>query len=178
MKQSLILFVVATLSILSFGAFASPGQAQEVRVRLSQLPAAVKLALSDNCPNCRVLKVTREVENGVSVYDFEFRHGKGEMDVTADGMVVSRETIVRQKAVPSAALEAIRKAAAGGRVIQIQKEEVTAELAEGKATKLDPAKIFYEADLIKGNQVAEVVVTPEGEITEAPTWRKKGAKEN
>jgi hypothetical protein len=37
---------------------------------------------------------------------------------------------------------------------------------------------LYEADLVKGNQLAEVQVSADGQVIEAPQWRKKGTKEN
>ena len=150
---------------------------QEQKINLSEAPAAVKQALETHCPNCKIHRATREVENGVTIYDFEFKDGKGEMDVTEDGLVVSRETVVQENEVPAPALEAIRKAAEGGRVVQILKETVTADLAEGKVLKLETVKYFYEAELVKGTQVAEIVVSPDGQVAEAPVWRKKGTRE-
>jgi hypothetical protein len=150
---------------------------QEQKVNVSQLPAAVKQALETHCPNCKIDKASREVEHGVTIYDFEFKGGKGEMDVTEDGLIVSRETMVQPEAVEAPALNAIRQAAAGGSVVQILKEEVTADLVEGKVVKLDSPKYFYEAELVKAKDVAEIKVTPTGEVIEAPVWRKKGTKE-
>jgi hypothetical protein len=100
------------------------------------------------------------------------------MDVAADGTVVNRETPVDLNEVPAAALEAIRKAADGGKIELIEKEEIRAELKAGKITRLDSPKYAYEADLAKGNKVGEVVVTPEGQISEGPKWRRKGSKED
>jgi hypothetical protein len=100
------------------------------------------------------------------------------MDVADDGSVINRETVVAEADVPAAALVAIRKAAAGGKVIQIARDEIRAELKDGKILKLATPNYAYEADLVKGNQVAEVVTTAEGQVTEPPVWRKKGTKEN
>jgi hypothetical protein len=154
------------------------GQADEQKIKPSQLPPAVKQAIKDNCGNCLIAKATREVENGVTLYDLEFKRGRGEMDVTEDGSVINRETVVKSAAVPKPALAAIRKAAAGGRIKLIERDEVRAELKDGNVVKLDPVKYLYEADLVKGNRVAEVQVTPEGQVVEPPKWRKKGAKED
>jgi hypothetical protein len=152
-------------------------QAQQKKKRGIKLPPAVAQALKDNCPDCTIAKVTREVEDGVKIYDFEFLKSEGEMDVAADGTVVNRETPVDLNDVPAAALEAIRKAADGGKIKLIEKEEIRAELKAGKITRLDSPKYAYEADLAKGNKVGEVVVTPEGQISEGPKWRRKGTKE-
>ena len=143
-----------------------------------KLPPAVAQALKANCPDCTIAKVTREVEDGVKIYDFEFLKGQGEMDVTVDGTVVNRETPVELSDVPAAAMDAIRKAAAGGKINQVAKEEIRVELKAGKIISLDSPKYAYEADLAKGNKVGEVVVTPEGQITEGPKWRRRGSKED
>lgn len=152
-------------------------KAKEEKLNVSQLPPAVKQALETNCPNCKIDKATREVENGVTIYDFEFKNGQGEMDVTEDGFMISRETVAQTNDIPQRALDAIRQGAGGGKIKQVLKEEVRAELKEGQVIKLDTSKYFYEADLEKGNQVAEIVVSPEGQVIEPPQWRKKGTKE-
>jgi uncharacterized membrane protein YkoI len=145
-------------------------------VKPSQLPAAVAQAIKTNCPDCAIDKVTREVESGVTIYDIEFKKGQGEMDVAEDGSVIDRETVANQAEVPLPAMEAIRKA--GGKIRQIAKDEVRAQLKDGTIIKLDNPRYLYEADLVKGNQVAEIQVSPEGQVTEAPKWRLRGTPEN
>jgi len=167
---------VLTLTI-SVGLAMTQG-AKEVKVKAAQLPAAVAAAIKDNCPNCVIDKATREVENGVTVYDIEFKAGQGEMDVAADGSVIDREIVAQTTEIPKAALEAIRKGAAGGAIKQVAKDEIRAELKEGKIIKLDTPRYIYEADLVKGGKVAEIQVSPEGRVIEAPKWKAKGAKEN
>lgn len=183
MQREYILFSVRVIAIFGVSlcatnARAAQGAAKAQKVTASQLPTAVKQAIKDNCPNCAIAKATREVENGVTIYDIEFKTGQGEMDVAEDGTVVDRETVVQTKDTPRPALEAIRKGAAGGKITQIAKDEIRAELKDGTVIKLATPKYMYEADLIKGKQVAEIQVSPEGQITEPPKWRAKGAKEN
>ena len=180
MKREHILlgFGVVMMLALATSTGARPQGTKEEKVKMSQLPAAVAQAIKSNCPNCVIDKATREVENGVTVYDLEFKSGQGEMDVAEDGSVIDRETVVQTGDVPSAALDAIRKGAAGGKIKQVAKDEVRAELKAGNIIKLGTPKYLYEADLVKGNQVAEIQVSPEGQVMEAPKWRAKGAKEN
>jgi hypothetical protein len=168
-----ISFVIVLLAF----APAAHGQRKSKNRRI-KLPSAVAATLKSECPDCVIAKVTREKENGVTIYDFEFRSGQGEMDVTVDGFVIDREILVQTADVPGPALDAIRKAAAGGKIKLIEKDEIRAELKDGKVIKLDSPKYAYEADLVKGNQVGEVVVTPEGQVTEGPKWRRKGTKED
>ena len=138
-----------------------------------KLPAAVAAALKAECAECVVARVSREIEDGVKIYDFEFQKGQGEMDIAGDGTILNREIPIKADDVPVAVMEAIRKAAAGGRIIQIEKEEIRAELKSGKVVKLDSPKHDYEADLVKMTRFGEVVVTPDGQVTEGPKWRKK-----
>lgn len=176
-RVSLAVGVMTMLALAIPTAWATQGTTEE-KVKTSQLPAAVRQAIKSNCPNCTINKATREVENGVIIYDIEFKTGQGEMDLAEDGSVIDRETVVQTKDVPAPALNAIRKGAAGGRIKQVARDEIRAELRDGKVIKLDTPKYVYEADLVKGNRVAEIQVTPDGQVTEAPSWRAKGTKEN
>lgn len=176
-QESLWLCGIVMMLALAAPAVLAFQETKEVKVKTSQLPAAVVEAIKSNCPNCVIRKATREVENGVTIYDFEFKGGQGEMDVAEDGSVIDRETIVQTTEIPSAALDAIRKGALGATIKQIAKDEVRAELKNGKVIKLDSPRYLYEADLVKGNQVAEIEVSAEGQVTEGPRWRKKGSRE-
>lgn len=171
----LTLVTIVTMTVTTTLAMQEGGK--EEKIKVSDLPAAVAQAVKTECPDCAIGKLTREVEHGVTIYDFEFKHGKGEMDVTTDGLVVSRETVVQIDEIPAPAREAILKGAASGRVAQVLKEEIRAELMNGKVTRLDTFRYVYEADLANADQVAEIVVSPEGQVVEAPVWRKRGTKE-
>src|SRR5215813_2154155 len=154
MKHEKVLLGLSFIPILAIAscanAWSGQGLTKAQKVTASQFPAAVKQAIKDNCPNCTIAKATREVENGVTIYDIEFKNGQGEMDVAEDGTVVDRETVVQTKDTPPPALEAIRKGAGGGKITQIAKDEIRAELKDGTAIKLATPKYMYEADLIKG----------------------------
>jgi hypothetical protein len=151
---------------------------KEKRIKVSQLPTAVVQAIKSNCAGCSIDKATREIEHGVTIYDIEFKRGQGEIALAEDGSVIDRETVVQLKDVPAAALDAIKNGAAGGKLKQVAKGEIRAELKAGQIMKLGSPRYVYEAELEKGDQVAEIEVTPEGQVTEAPEWRRKGTKEN
>ena len=165
---SIILLLTATASAQEEG--------KEQRLKVSQIPAVVTESIRSNCANCVIARATREIEHGVRVYDIEFKRGQGEIALAEDGTVIDREIVVQPTEVPAPALAAIH--GAGGKIKQIVRGETRAELKEGKLIKLDTPKYFYEAELEKGNQVAEIEVSPEGQITEAARWVKKGSKEN
>ena len=108
-------------ALLAIGSTITAGQdsAKEEKLKISQLPPAVVEAIKTNCSGCSIDKATREVENGVTIYDIEFKRGQGEIALTGDGSVVDRETVVLLKDVPAAALDAIRKGASGAKIKQI-----------------------------------------------------------
>ena len=169
---------IAILVLLTSAIAQTTPEPKEAKVKPSELPAAVAAAIRENCAGCAIAKSTREVEHGVTIYDIEFKGKQGEIAIATDGSVVDREVPVSLNDVPAAALEVIRKTASGGKIKQIAKGEVRAELKAGQIIKLPTPKYFFEAELEKGNQVGEIEVTPEGQITEGPEWRKKGSKEN
>src|SRR5439155_24385685 len=112
------------LSCISFAivllAFAPAAQGQTKSKNIGiKLPPAVAATLKSECADCVIAKATREKENGVTIYDFEFKNGQGEMDVAADGSVIDRETVVQTADVPTPALDAIRKAMGTGKFKQI-----------------------------------------------------------
>ncbi len=180
--KRLILSLMSALTVLVLFTTAmgqtTPEGTKEEKIKESQLPAAVVAAIKTNCASCSIAKASREIENGVTTYDIEFKGGQGEIAITTDGTVVDRETVVSLNDVPAAALETIRKAASGGKIKQVAKGEIRAELKDGQIIKLASPRYVFEAELEKGNEVGEIEVTPEGQIIEGPEWRKKGSKEN
>lgn len=175
---SVMCIAVALIALATPLSQAMQDGAKEEKLKVSQLPPAVVQAIKTNCTGCLIGKATREVENGVTVYDIEFKHRQGEIAVAEDGSIIDRETVVQLKEVPMAALEAIQRAASGGKIRQIAKGEIHAELKEGKIVKLGSPRYIYEAELVNGNRVAEIEVSPEGQVIEPAEWRKRGTKEN
>jgi len=141
-----------------------------------QLPPAVARAIQEHRPDAVIDKLTVEKENGVVFYDVEFKASQGEMDVAEDGTVMDIATIVRMEDIPAPAAAAIRKAAAGAKITQLEKSEVRAEAKNGKIVKLSPYRYVYEAEMSKGKLAAEVQVSPDGTVVEAPKWEKGGRK--
>jgi len=171
MKLKEILMSLGAVMVLALATVGHGQGSKNQKANTPKLPAAVAEAIKNECPNCIIAKVTREKENGIVVYDFEFRNGLGEMDVAADGTILERETQVPTSSIPAPALEAIRNA--GGAILLTETDEVRAEIRDGKVVKLDTPTIRYEADLVKGNQTSEIVVTPDGQISEGPKWKAK-----
>jgi hypothetical protein len=156
----------------------SKGQAKKAKV---ELPAAVVKAVKDNFPNAEIETSEVEKEAGITLYDIEFKAGRGEIEVAEDGTVMDVATTVAMKDVPKSALDAIQKAGGSATIKQLEKSEVRAEIKKeggiGKVVKLDSPRYVYEAELVKGNQRGEMEVAADGKVIEALKWRTKAAKE-
>ena len=157
------------------GPAAPAGQtAQQGVDPLSKVPPAVAQAVRANCPGAVVDKMEVEKDAGIALYDFEFKAGRGEIEVAEDGTVMDIAAIVGLKDIPKPAADAILKAAAGAKIGQLEKSEVRAEIKTvgeaGKIVKLDPPQYVYEAELVQGEKRGEVQVAPDGKIVEGPKW--------
>lgn len=145
----------------------SKEQAIKAKVKL---PAAVAKAVKDNFPNAEIEMAEVEEEAGITLYNIEFKAGKGEIEVAQDGTVMDVATIVAMKDIPKAAAEAIHKAAYGATIKQLEKSEVRAEIKKegekGKMVNLDSPKYIYEAEVVKGNQRGEMEVAADGKVAE------------
>lgn len=178
MKRLFVFLMCSAILAIASTITAGQDSVKEEKLKISQLPPAVVEAIKTNCSGCVIDKATREIENGVTIYDIEFKRGQGEIALAEDGSVIDRETVVLLQDVPAAAQEAIRKGASGAKIKHVTRGEIRAELKEGKIVKLASPRYVYEAELEKGDQVAEIEVSSDGQVIEAPLWTKKGAKEN
>jgi uncharacterized membrane protein YkoI len=144
------------------------------------LPAAVAKAVKASVPNAEIGTAELEKEAGINLYDVEFKADKGEIEVAEDGTVMDVATIVMMKDIPKGAAQAIRTAAAGATIKQLEKSEVRAEIKKegemGKIVKLATPKYVYEAELVKGDQRGEIQVAPDGKVIEELKWRTKVAQ--
>ena len=148
----------------------STGFAGEQKSKM-ELPAAVAKTVMDNCPNAEIASLEVEKEAGVTLYDIEFKAGRGDIKVAEDGSVIDIATIVKLKELPAAALAAIQNGAAGATIRQIERSEVRAEVKHGRVVKLARVRYTYGAELVKGNQHTEIQVAPDGTVIEAPKWK-------
>lgn len=141
-----------------------------------KIPPAVARAVEANRPGAEIEKLTIETEAGIRFYDFEFKAGRGEMDVAEDGTVLDVATIVDMKDLPPAAAAAIRQAATGARITQLSRSEIRSEIKvekrKGRLVKLAAPRTVYEAEFEKGGRRGEVQVAPDGAVVEAVKWNK------
>ena len=146
------------------------GAMQKGKTRL-ELPAAVVKAIEQNRPGAAISKLEVAKEGGVTLYDIEFKEGKGEIEVAEDGSVIDIATIVKIEDIPRAAAAAIQRVAAGAIIKQVEKSEVRAEAKNGKVIKLASPRCVYQAELVKDRQTVEIQVAPDGQVIEEPKWK-------
>jgi hypothetical protein len=163
--------------LIALEMLATTAQAQKTE-DAAKLPDSVRKAFQARFPKAQIVKVDAEEENGVKVYDVEFTDGgiAKETDIAADGTVLEVTVVVEPRSVPYAAMYAIRNAAPDGRVKRIEKVEASYETKDGKAVKLAKPQICFEAEVTRGNQVAEVVVSPDGKILKPAKWNAEKAE--
>jgi hypothetical protein len=129
-----------------------------------ELPAAVDGVFLEAFPKGEIEKLDVDEENGVTVYDIEFRNGtlEQETDIAADGTILEVTLVVDAKSVPALAMKAIAKAADGGNVGRIEKIDIRYETKNGKPVKLQRPVTHFAAEITKGGKRSEIVVNPDG----------------
>jgi uncharacterized membrane protein YkoI len=178
MKRSLVLFmflgVVFLIAAVAEPLFAADTQKPVPAKDTAKVPPVVAKAVETNCPGAVVDKMEVEKEGGIALYDFEFKAGRGEIEVAEDGTVMDIATIVPLKDIPKAAADAILKAASGAKIAQLERSEVRAEIktenGKGMIVRLAAPKFVFEAELVQGEKRGEVQVAPDGRIVEGPKW--------
>ena len=145
-----IIMTTALLSSLLFATLAA--QDSEKKVKMRDVPAAVQQAIKEQSRGATLRGVATEVENGRTVYEAELKVNGHSKDITFDaqGTIVSVEEETPLDQVPSAAREAIQKAAANGKLTEIEKA------TEG-------GKTFYEAQVNRRGTKSEVKVDASGQ---------------
>lgn len=143
-----------------------------------ELPAAVVEAIKANVPDAEIDKVEVAEEDGITLYDIEFKADRGEIEVTADGTIIDVVTIITMEELPEAAAKAIQDAIEGATIKRIEKSEIRSEIKKeegiGTVVKLDTPRYVYEAELEKDGQTGEIEVDADGNITEPLKWDEKG----
>jgi hypothetical protein len=134
----------------------------------AKLPAPVKKTFRDKFPKAVIEKVDSEEENGVMVYDIEFRDGttEKETDITADGTMLEFTVVIEANDVPDVVMTPIRKAAEGATMKRIERIEISYETKDGKTIKLPETVTHYAVEMTKGGQTAEIVVAADGKVLE------------
>jgi len=142
-----------------------------------ELPAAVAEAIEVNVPDAEIDFVEVAEEEGITLYDIEFKADRGEIEVAEDGTVIDVVTVITMEELPEAAARVIREHTEGATIKRLEKSEIRSEIKKegekGTIVKLDTPRYVYEAELVKGNQTGEIGVDADGNITEPLKWDTK-----
>jgi putative PepSY-like beta-lactamase-inhibitor len=130
------------------------GSAQESRVKMKDLPAAVQQTVREQSKGATIRGLSREVENGETNYEVELRVNGHNRDVLIDpnGAVVEVEEQVTLASLPAVVRMAIEQNAAGGRVVLVE------SLTKGGTL------MWYEAHVKKAGKSREIKINPEGQL--------------
>ena len=171
--------LIGLAGLVGFAFAPATGRAQKKDLE-AKLPAPVKKTFRDKFPKAEIEKTDVEEENGVTVYDIEFRDGttEKETDITADGTMLEFTVVIEASDVPEAAMKPIRQAAEGATMKRIERIEISYKTKDGKAIKLPKPVTHYAVEMSKGIRSTEIVVAPNGEVIEPARWggdqEKKG----
>lgn len=151
------LAVILSLTIL-------PGLAvaQGEKLDPSKLPPRVADAVKLRFPGATITQVTKEIENGETVYDIEMTRAgkKHEMDCKEDGTLIDLQNEVPASELPAGAADAIKKKYPGSTIKEVGEILVA---KDGKETKDHFEVIIETAD----NKETELTIKLDGTIEEA-----------
>jgi len=145
--------IILAATVVIAGASFFTVRAQEKKLKLAQLPAAVQKTVSRESERATVKEYSTEVEGGVRLYEAELEiNGRSkDISINSKGEVVEIEEQVELDSLPDAVKNALTKAAGGGTIRKI--ESLT------KRGKL----VAYEAAIVEGKKHREVQAGPNGE---------------
>lgn len=143
-----------------------------------KLPEPVRKTFKQVFPDGEITKLDVDQEDGVTVYDIEFKDEavEKETDITADGTMLEFTVVVDAKAIPNAVMQTIQKAAEGAKIGRLERIEISHQTKDGKVIKLAQPITRYAAELARGNQTSEIVVAPDGKMLEPASWGVAGAE--
>jgi len=148
----------------------------EVPLLDTALPDSVTKTFKATFPKAEIMKVDVDVENGVAVYDLEFKDGatEKETDITADGSMLEFTIVVEAEDVPAAAMKTVRRAAEGAAIGRIEYIEISYEIKDGRIVKLPETLINYAVEITRDGKTTEIVVNTDGTVVEPARWDDAG----
>ena len=143
------------VSLVAAGLFVIPSLSYggEEKIAMTDAPAAVQAAVKKVVGDNKVEGFSREVEDGKTTFEAEFKVGGVDHSVTVaeDGKVIEEEAEVALDALPKAVTEAIMKAEPNGKM-----KEAAKVTADGKSC--------FEVDLMVDAVKHEIKVDEAGKV--------------
>jgi uncharacterized membrane protein YkoI len=133
--------------------FLTPLMFAESKVKMEDLPPAVRSAVAEQTKGATLIGITKEVEKGKTMYEVETKVDGRTRDLMFDktGAMVTVEQEIDLATLPAAAKDAIEKKAAGAEIKKV--ESVT----EG-------SKVSYEATFSRKGKTSEFAVNADGSV--------------
>jgi hypothetical protein len=146
MSRRVQLVVVACLFL------AAPAMAKEMRIKRSELPAAVEKTVAAQSQGATIRGFSKEQENGKTYYEAEMMVNGHSKDVLIDanGAVVEVEEEVAMDSLPAAVKDGLQAKAGKGKLQKVE-----------SLTKHDKL-VAYEAQVMTNGKRSEVQVGPDG----------------
>lgn len=146
MSRRVQLVVVAGLFL------AAPAMAKEMRIKRSELPAAVEKTVAAQSQGATIRGFSKEQENGKTYYEAEMMVNGHSKDVLIDanGAVVEVEEEVAMDSLPAAVKDGLQAKAGKGKLQKVE-----------SLTKHDKL-VAYEAQVMTNGKRSEVQVGPDG----------------
>ena len=140
--------------------------ANEKRVKLKDLPEAVRKTVLEQSKGGKILALSSEEENGKTTYEAELQIGASRKDVAIDaaGAVIETEEKIKFAALPAAVKAGLLKAAGKGKITAVE------------AISNNGAVTMYEAEVHAHGKKSDVKVGPDGALVVEPASAKE-AKE-
>ncbi|HON67823.1 MAG TPA: hypothetical protein PLS23_15130 [Phycisphaerae bacterium] len=159
MFRSRTRLLVLAFGVLGLGTLAvwAVAKEKEEKITIDQVPPAAREALIKAAGGATILKVERENENGVVVYEAKWTTDgvKHEAKVTAEGQPVEEEEeedeVITMEQVPAQAREALMKLAGAAKITKVEKEN-------------EDGTVAYEAEWLVDGKEHSAAVTAEGAL--------------
>jgi hypothetical protein len=137
-----------------------------------ELPDPVAKTFKETFPQGQIEKVDASEENGVMVYDIEFKDGKNEKetDIAADGTMLEFTLVIAARDIPATPMKAIRGASKGAKLGRLERIEITHETRDGQVIRLPDVVVHYAAEMARKGKQTEIIVGADGSVVEAPNW--------
>jgi hypothetical protein len=134
---------------------AASARADEEKVALDKLPAAVSKAVKAKFPRGVLKDASKEVEKGKTIYEVALRDAGRNIDISLkdDGTIVEIETQIAAADLPRAVVDGLKAKYPNGKVKKAE------SVARGD-------QLSFEVILTDGDNTREIVLDPGGKITE------------
>jgi Putative beta-lactamase-inhibitor-like, PepSY-like len=144
---------MATLILLAVSTMASMTRADEEKISVEKLPAAIKKAIKKKFPKAEIEKASKEVEDGRTTYEVLLEVDDRPIDVAfkADGTILEIEREIPFKELPAKVKKSLETKYPGAKIEKVE-----------MVTKGEDGPAVYEIAI-----KAEVVFTAKGKLVKA-----------